>query len=77
MGVLMIRCAKTGRAISTGKFVEPAALRSSPGIFWANLLSTLDATHEWFAKDAWVCDSESAQQSASLTSILSALRFNL
>jgi hypothetical protein len=32
---------------------------------------------EWFAKDAWVCDSESAQQSASLTSILSALRFNL
>jgi hypothetical protein len=33
MGILMIRCSKTGRAISTGTFVEPAAFRSSPVFF--------------------------------------------
>ena len=30
MGILMIRCSKTGRAISTGRHVEAAAFRSSP-----------------------------------------------
>jgi hypothetical protein len=30
MGILMIRCSKTGRAISTGTYVESAAFRSSP-----------------------------------------------
>jgi hypothetical protein len=30
MGILMIRCPKTGRAISTGTYVESAAFRSSP-----------------------------------------------
>jgi hypothetical protein len=30
MGILMIRCSKIGRAISTGAYVEPTAFRSSP-----------------------------------------------
>ena len=33
MGILMIRCSKTGRAISTGTYVESAAFRSSPVFF--------------------------------------------
>jgi hypothetical protein len=57
MGILMIRCSKTGRAISTGKYVDSAAFRSSPVFF-----GHCDATHEWFARDAWVCDSEQERQ---------------
>ena len=39
MGILMIRCSKTGRAISTGRH----------------------APHEWFAGDAWVCESDEGE----------------
>jgi hypothetical protein len=30
MGMIMIRCPKTGQAISTGRYVEPATFRSTP-----------------------------------------------
>ena len=60
MGILMIRCSKTGRAISTGKHVEAAAFRSSPVFFGQTYCPHCNATHEWFAKDAWVCDSENS-----------------
>ena len=33
MGMIMIRCPKTGQAISTGRYVEPATFRSSRSIF--------------------------------------------
>jgi hypothetical protein len=62
MGILMIRCSKTGRAISTGTFVEPAAFRSSPVFFGQTYCPHCDATHEWFAKDAWVCESEPSDE---------------
>ncbi len=57
MGILMIRCSKTGRAISTGTYAEAAAFRSSPVFFGQTHCPHCNATHEWFAKDAWVCDS--------------------
>ena len=57
MGILMIRCSKTGRAISTRTYVESAAFRSSPVFFGRTYCPYCDATHEWFAKDAWLCDS--------------------
>jgi hypothetical protein len=62
MGILMIRCSKTGRAISTGTFVEPAAFRSSPVFFGRTYCPHCDAKHEWFARDAWVSDSESSDE---------------
>jgi hypothetical protein len=58
MGVLMIRCSKTGWAISTGTYVESAVFRSSPVFFGQTYCPHCDTTHEWFARDAWVCDSE-------------------
>jgi hypothetical protein len=62
MGILMIRCSKTGRAISTGTYVEAASFRSSPVFFGQTYCSHCNAIHEWFAKDAWVCDSETSDQ---------------
>jgi len=50
MGILMIRCSKTGRAISTGTYVESAVFRSSPVFLGQTYCLHGDATHEWFAE---------------------------
>ena len=41
MGTLMVRCPKTGRAISTGRHMEIQAIQQHPCIFQQHLLSTL------------------------------------
>ncbi len=57
MGTVMIRCPETRRAISTGMQVDRATFHSTP-VFFSSTYCTLCRTkHEWFAKDAWVCDS--------------------
>ena len=59
MGVLMIRCAKTGRAIATGIMADRATFHATP-VFFSHIWCPLCCvTHEWFAKDAWVCESAS------------------
>ena len=61
MSMLMIRCPKTGRAISTGREVESASFRSSPVFFSRTYCPLCRMAHEWFAQDAWVCDCESSE----------------
>lgn len=61
MGMLMIRCPKTGRALATGRYVESAIFRSSPVFFSRTYCPLCNAMHEWFAKSAWVCDCESSE----------------
>jgi hypothetical protein len=56
MGVVMIRCPETRRAISTGIEADRAAFRSTPVFFSRTLCPLCRATHEWFAGDAWVRD---------------------
>ena len=68
MGILMIRCSKTGRAISTGTYVESAAFRSSPVFFGQTYCPHCKAMHEWFARDAWVYDSGSVDEACTLLS---------
>lgn len=58
MGLLMIRCPETGQEIFTGRYVEPAAFRSSLVFFSRTYCPYCQTVHEWFAKDAWVCESE-------------------
>ena len=58
MSMLMIRCPKTGQAIPTGREVEIAVFRSTPVFFSRTYCPLCRVTHEWFAQDAWVCDSE-------------------
>ena len=56
MGMIMIRCPKTGQAISTGRYVEAAAFRSTAVFFSRTRCPLCRITHEWFAKNAWVCE---------------------
>ena len=60
MGIVMIRCPKTRRAISTGMQVDRATFHSTPVFFSRTYCPLCRMTHEWFAKDAWVCDSGAA-----------------
>jgi hypothetical protein len=57
----MFRCPKTERTISAGRTVEIAAFRSTPVFFGRTYCPVCNVVHEWFAKDAWVCDSEPSE----------------
>ena len=61
MSCLWIRSPKTGRAIFTGREVEPASFRSSPVFFSRTYCPLCRETHEWFAKDAWTCDPDCSE----------------
>ena len=56
MGMLMIRCPATGRGIPAGIEADPARFRSSPVFFSRSYCAFCHAEHEWFAKDAWICE---------------------
>ena len=57
MGIVMINCPETQRAISTGIPADRATFHSTPVFFSRTLCPFCRVTHEWFAKNAWVCDS--------------------
>ena len=58
MGAVMIKCPDTGRDIPTGIVADRASFRATP-VFFAKVYCPLCRTeHEWFAKEAWVCESE-------------------
>jgi hypothetical protein len=56
MGVLMIRCPNTKREIATGIQADRETFLSKPVFFSDAYCPFCRTTHEWFAKDAWVCD---------------------
>jgi hypothetical protein len=56
MGLIMIRCPRTGREISTGIRMSRREFEQLPVFFARAFCSTCQSEHEWFAKDAWVCD---------------------
>ncbi len=58
MSMLMIRCPTMGRTIFTGREVDSASFRFSPVFFSRTCCPLCRVTHEWFAQDAWICDSE-------------------
>jgi hypothetical protein len=58
MGIVMIKCPRTGRDIPTGIVADRAAFNAAP-VFFARVHCRLCGTeHEWFAGDAWVCEAE-------------------
>ncbi|MEJ2377779.1 MAG: hypothetical protein P8Y71_21095 [Pseudolabrys sp.] len=58
MGTLMIRCPKTGSAISTGIQTEPATFSNSPVFFARTMCPVCQTHHEWFARAAWIHESD-------------------
>ena len=61
MGIITIRCPNTGQAISTGIYVEPAIFRSTTVFFSRTYCPLCRIMHEWFAKDAWVCEAAGSE----------------
>ncbi|MBK5959531.1 hypothetical protein CCR97_15145 [Rhodoplanes elegans] len=56
MGLLMIRCPETGRAVSTDITVSREAFAAMPVFFSRSFCPYCRTAHEWFAKDAWVAE---------------------
>jgi hypothetical protein len=54
MGVVMIKCPETGRAIPTGMEADRKRFRCSPVFFARTFCLICKASHEWFAREAWV-----------------------
>jgi hypothetical protein len=54
MGVVMVKCPKTGRAISTGIETNARRFRSATVFFGRSLCPYCLVKHEWFVGDAWV-----------------------
>jgi len=52
----MIRCPVTGREISAGIEADDSRFRASPVFFAKSYCAFCRIEHEWFAKDAWVCE---------------------
>jgi len=64
MGVIMIRCPHTGHEIPTGIEMDRSEFQRAP-VFFARAHCPLCGTeHEWFARDAWVCDRPSPRLAA-------------
>ena len=60
MGTVMIRCPKTGREISTGMEADATSFSATPVFFARSYCPICRTEHEWFAKEAWVCDAAPA-----------------
>jgi hypothetical protein len=58
MGVVMIKCPNTSRAISTGVITTREEFGSIPVFFARAYCPICRVEHEWFAQDAWVADSD-------------------
>jgi len=58
MGTVMVKCPDTGRDISTGIIADRATFNATPVFFARVYCPMCRAEHEWFAKEAWVCDAE-------------------
>ena len=62
MGTLMIKCPDTGRDISTGLVADRKSFATMP-VFFARVLCPLCNTeHEWFAREAWLCEAEAPRR---------------
>jgi hypothetical protein len=60
MGAVMIKCPDTGREIPTGLIADRRAFNAMPVFFARVYCPACRAEHEWFAKEAWVCEGEPA-----------------
>ena len=61
MGTVMIRCPATGDTISTGMIVDRLQFACSPVFFADAYCPACDASHRWFAREAWVEDQNSGK----------------
>ena len=63
MGTVMIRCPETGYEIPTGFEADATRFKATPVFFARAYCWICCAEHEWFAKEAWVCEGAKTQSS--------------
>jgi hypothetical protein len=56
MGIVMIRCPRTGREVPTEYRMNRTDFERAPVFFARVYCRWCGGEHEWFAKDAWVCE---------------------
>jgi hypothetical protein len=54
MGMVMVKCPQTGRAIPTGITIDRESFQRSPVFFRRTRCPICQAEHAWFAQEAWV-----------------------
>jgi hypothetical protein len=54
MGMVMVKCAETGRAIPTGIKADRESFQRSPVFFARTQCPICHTEHAWFAREAWV-----------------------
>ena len=62
MGLIMIRCPRTGQEIPTGIKMEREQFESAPVFFARVDCPICRRQHEWFAGDAWLCESAAVRE---------------
>jgi hypothetical protein len=72
MGTVMIRCPRTGREIATGFEADRTRFNAMPVFFARSFCPICRAEHEWFAKEAWVCEPGAAREAPVSTRALCA-----
>jgi hypothetical protein len=58
MGMVMVRCPQTGRAIPTGITIDRESFQRSPVFFRRTRCPICNTEHAWFAREAWVDEPE-------------------
>ncbi len=58
MGTVMIKCPDTGRDIATGIIADRESFNATPVFFARVYCPACRTEHEWFAKEAWVCEAD-------------------
>ena len=56
MGIVMVKCPDTGFEIATGIVADRESFNATPVFFARVYCPACRTEHEWFAKEAWVCD---------------------
>ena len=54
MGMVMVKCPQSGRAIPTGIKTDRDSFRRSPVFFGRTSCPICHIDHAWFAREAWV-----------------------
>jgi hypothetical protein len=60
MGMVMIKCPQTGRAIPTGIEIDRESFRRRPVFFARTRCPNCRIDHTWFAREAWVHEPRAA-----------------
>ncbi len=66
MGIVMITCPSTGRAVSTG--IEMSGVEQLPTVIATMVCSACGRVHEWTKDDAWLAEGGEYYRKIAVTS---------